>query len=171
MQRWSWVERKFSFDFPVEKMLDILERWRGTPVRIEERIRGLSADVLTRRDDIGWSIQENIGHLLDLEEIWATRIDQIVRGESELVAADMTNKKSHEANHNEKNIQDLLAQFRKTRLDAVANVETLDESYWGKSALHPRLQKPMRMVDLIYFTCEHDDYHLARIGELVRSFT
>lgn len=167
MRRQPWVERKFRFDYPVEKMLDILERWRGTPVRIEERVRGVSADDLTRRDEIGWSIQENIGHLLDVEEIWTTRIDQILRGDSELIASDMTNKKTHDANHNETDIKDLLAQFRKTRLDAVAHVESLDDSYWGKSALHPRLQKPMRMVDLIFFVCEHDDYHLARIGKLL----
>ncbi len=170
MQRWSWVERKFSFDFPVEKMLDILERWRGTPARIEDRVRGLSADVLTRRDDIGWSIQENIGHLLDLEYLPRTRLEQILAGEAKLCAADMTNRKTHEADHNGADIQDLLARFRRGRADLVATLESLAEADWGRSALHPRLEQPMRIVDIVYFDSEHDDYHLARIGGLIGEF-
>ena len=28
----------------------------------------------------------------------------------------------------------------------------------------------MRIVDIAYFDSEHDDYHLARISELIRTF-
>jgi hypothetical protein len=35
--------------------------------------------------------------------------------------------------------------------------------------LHPRLQQPLRIVDIAYFDAEHDDYHLGRIGELLRA--
>jgi hypothetical protein len=28
----------------------------------------------------------------------------------------------------------------------------------------------MRLVDMLYFQSEHDDYHLARISELIRLF-
>ena len=66
MPRWPWVERKFNFDFPPEKFPDLLERVRGTPARVEDIVRGLPRDVLTRTDGPGWSIQQNIGHLTDL---------------------------------------------------------------------------------------------------------
>ena len=36
------------------------------------------------------------------------------------------------------------------------------------SAIHPRLQQPMRLVDMLYFTAEHDDHHLAQMTELAR---
>lgn len=170
MSRWPWIERKFHFDFPATKFPDLLERWRGTPARLEDRLAGLSPDVLRRRDDVGWSIQENVGHLLDLEYLPAARIEQILRGEKELIAADMTNKKSNEANHNEADIRDLLAAFRSARIKTFAVVESLDESSWSKAALHPRIKQPMRIVDILYFDSEHDDYHLGRIGELIRKF-
>jgi len=32
-----------------------------------------------------------------------------------------------------------------------------------RSAFHPRLKKPMRIIDLAFFVAEHDDYHLAKI--------
>jgi hypothetical protein len=36
-------------------------------------------------------------------------------------------------------------------------------------AIHPRLNKPMRLVDMLFFQAEHDDYHLARISDLIRT--
>ena len=171
MPKWTWTERKFSFDYPVSKWPDLLERVRGTPARIEERVRGLSRDVLTRRrDGQGWSIQENVGHLLDLECLPMQRIEEILSGKAALVAADMSNRKTHEAGHNAKDIRALLGEFRAGRTKLVARFDTLDEADWGKSGLHPRLQQPMRIVDIAYFTAEHDDYHVARIGELIRLF-
>ena len=172
MGKWAWVERKFSFDYPAAKWPDLMERVRGTPARIEERVRGLSTDVLTRRENgKGWSIQENIGHLIDLEDIHLRRIEEILAGEAVLVAADMTNRKTHEAGHNAKDIRALCAELRVERASLVAQFEALHEGDWAKSALHPRLQQPMRIVDIAYFTAEHDDYHIARMGELIRLFS
>ena len=171
MPKWPWIERKFNFDNPVSKWPDLLERVRGTPVRIEERVRGLSKEILTsRRDSKGWSIQENIGHLLDLGYLPMRRIEQILAGEAVLAAADMSNRKTNEADHNTRDIRELLAEFRADRAKLVARFEGLDESDWDKSALHPRLQQPIRIVDIAYFDAEHDDYHLGRIGELIRAF-
>ncbi len=172
MGKWAWVERKFNFDYPASKCPDLMERVRGTPARIEERVRGLSTDVLAGRENgKGWSIQENIGHLLDLEYLPMQRIAEILAGKVVLVAADMTNRKTHEADHNTRDIRALCAELRVERARLVAQFDTLHEADWAKSALHPRLQQPMRIVDIAYFTAEHDDYHLARVGELIRQFS
>ncbi len=169
MARWSWVERTFNFDFPASKFPDLLERWRGTPARVEDRVRGLPRSVLTATDGHGWSIQQNIGHLIDLEYLPEQRVEQILRGEPELIAADMSNRKTHDADHNGADIDKLLAVFRAKRSRLVARFESLGENDWGKSAMHPRIRQPMRIVDILYFDSEHDDYHLARIGELIRT--
>jgi len=166
MPRWPWVERAFNFDFPVMKFFDLLERVRGTPARLEERVRGLPADVLTQGEATGWSIQENIGHLIDLGYLPLQRLE-ILAGKAVLCSADMTNRRTNEAQHNAAEIGALLGAFRTER---VSRFEELDESDWGKSALHPRLEQPMRIVDIAYFDAEHDDCHLARIGELIRRF-
>lgn len=170
MAKWPWIERKFVFDFPPTKWPDLLERVRGTPARLEERLRGLSRKVLTHKPEGGgWSIQENVGHLLDLGYLAPRRIEQILAGESVLIAADMSNQKTNQARHNERDICDLLAEFRAERMRLVRKFESLREEDWNKSVLHPRLKQPMRIVDIAYFDAEHDDYHLGRIGELLRS--
>lgn len=38
------------------------------------------------------------------------------------------------------------------------------------TAIHPRLHVTMRLVDMLLFQAEHDDYHLTRISELIRLF-
>jgi hypothetical protein len=37
-----------------------------------------------------------------------------------------------------------------------------------RAAKHPRLGKPMRLIDLVLFVAEHDEHHLARITQLKR---
>jgi len=172
MPVWPWVDRSFQFDFPVSKWPDLLERVRGTPARIEDRVRGLPREVLTRRPPGGgWSIQENIGHLIDLGYLPLRRIEQVMAGETTLIAADMSNRETREADHNARRVEELLAVFRADRAELVARFEGLSDPDWTKSALHPRLRTPMRIVDIAYFDAEHDDYHLARIGERIRMFT
>lgn len=168
MTRWSWMERQFHFDYPPQKFPDLLERWRGTPARLEERLRGLPRNVLTTSPDEGWSIQQNVGHLLDLGYLPPARLKQILAGEPTLIAADMSNRKTLDADHNAGPIDDLLHDFRADRLAAVAQFEAVREEDWGRSATHPRLKQPMRIVDILYFDSEHDDYHLGRIGALIR---
>jgi len=171
MHRWPWIERTFRFDFPPEKLPDVLTRVRGTPARVEELVRGLRPDVLTREPGDGWTIQQNVGHLIDLGQLPVQRISEILEGRPILTAADMKNLRTNEAGHNQRDINDLLAEFRAERAKLVALFESLDPGDWGRSALHPRLQQPMRIVDIAYFDAEHDDYHLARINDLIRRFS
>ena len=146
----------------------MLERVRGTPARLEETVRALDPETLTHHDGQGWSIQENIGHLLDLEWLVLARIDEILASASVLTPADMTNRQTQQANHNETPMDELLQAFRSSRAKVVAKFERLDDSDWAKAAFHERLQTPMRIVDIACMTGEHDDYHLARIRELIR---
>ncbi len=48
------------------------------PARLEERVRGWSSETLIRRSADACSIQEHVGHLGDLEPLWATRLDELL---------------------------------------------------------------------------------------------
>jgi uncharacterized damage-inducible protein DinB len=169
MARPLWFERKFDFSFPVELYAEIIERLRGTPARIEERVRDVPPALLTRRDGDKWSIQENIGHLLDLDELFAGRFEDYERGLEKLRAADLLNQKTHQAQHNSRPAEEILREFRRGRLALVARLESQPPEYFHRKALHPRLNTPMRVTDLLYFVAEHDDHHLARVSELLRA--
>lgn len=166
-EKLKWTARKFSFDFPVEVYPQVIERLRGTPARLEDRVKGISPELLKRRDGERWSIQENAGHLLDLEALFGRRLDEYVAGATELHAADMSNRKTYEANHNDSPINTILSDFRRERMALIDRLENLPDELFGRVAHHPRLGVPMRLVDMLYFQAEHDDYHLARISELI----
>ena len=168
IKKMRWVEREFEFNLPVGVFPCVVERLRGTPARLEELTRGLARARLTAKPGGLWSIQEQAGHLLDLDELHEGRLEDYARGLEVLRAADMQNRKTEEAGHNDARLEDLLAAFRDARLRFVRRLEALTEAEVAASALHPRLQKQMRVIDMAYFTAEHDDHHLAAISELRR---
>jgi|ERR1041385_5883312 uncharacterized damage-inducible protein DinB len=166
----EWFKRKFSFDLPIEMFPNVVERVRGTPARLEELTRGLSREELTHRDGDKWSIQEQAGHLLDLEELGMNRLDDFEAGRDPLTAADLANRKTHAADHNANTIENILAAFRKERTEFVKRLDSYDTAFAQRKALHPRLNQKVRVIDLAFFIAEHDDHHLARISELKRKF-
>lgn len=170
IDRTEWIKRQFTFELPLGMYGNVVERVRGTPARLEDLTRGLSPEVLTRRDGDKWSIQEQAGHLLDLEPLGMNRLDDFEAGRETLIAADMTNQKTHEANHNANSIENILAAFRKERTEFVRRLDDYDEAFLHRTALHPRLKVKVRVIDLAFFIAEHDDHHLARISELTRLF-
>jgi uncharacterized damage-inducible protein DinB len=170
MRRLPWIERRFAFDLPVSLFPNLVERLRGTPARIEERIRGLSTEILTKRLGESWSIQETIGHLLEVESLWHGRLDDFAAGLEALRPADMENRRTYAADYNSRRIGDVLDGFRASRAKLVDRLESLEEAAIERPALHPRLNQPMRVLDMIFFVAEHDDHHLARMTELIRAF-
>ena len=163
-----WCERQFAFAFPADIYPNICIRLRGTPGRMEEIARNTSRQSLVRKPDEKWSAQEHVGHLLDLEPLWWKRFEDFVQGRAELSTTDLSNRKTHEANYNSQAIEDVLADFRKARLQLVERAGEVDPTLYSRVLVHPRLQKPMRLVDHLYFVAEHDDHHLASIWQLIR---
>jgi len=162
-----WFERKFDFSFPVELHPNLCTRLRGSPARLEEALRGHSHKILIRKAQEEWSAQEHGGHLLDLEPLWLARVGDYVAASDQLTAADLKNRKTDEANHNARPLEQILTDFRAARERLLKRVEELDPSLFARAIPHPRLKMPMRLVDHLYFVAEHDDHHLARIWELV----
>jgi uncharacterized damage-inducible protein DinB len=165
-----WMDRTFQFTTPLELFPTVAERLRGTPARVEEKVRSLSPSVLTRRDGEAWSMQEHLGHLLDLDELHLGRLEDYQAGAGTLRAADMGNRKTQEADHNRREVKHLLQDFRRERRRFVERLESLSPEELARSAVHPRLRQPMRVIDMAWFVAEHDDHHLARMTELQRMF-
>ena len=162
-----WFERKFEFSFPVELRPNLCARLRGSPARLEEALRGHSHKILIRKAEEKWSAQEHAGHLLDLEPLWLARVGDYVTGSAQLTVADLKNRKTDEANHNARPLEQILSEFRAARARLLKRVDELDAGLFARTIPHPRLKTPMRLVDHLYFVAEHDDHHLARIWELV----
>jgi len=168
MQKTEWFNRKFPVIDDNGILPSIIERLAGTPARIEEITANIDEDLLTLRQNEKWSIKEEIGHLDDLEPLWLGRLNDLLNGAAELRVTDLTNQKTHAANHNATALTTLQQQFRMQRELFVNQLCGLNDEQLTHTALHPRLKTPMRIIDLAYFVAEHDDHHLACIREILR---
>ncbi|WP_103071627.1 DinB family protein [Aquimarina sediminis] len=166
MKQIKWFDRKFDFSFTQNIFPSIIERLKGTSLRLEHKIAQTPSDQLCVKPEGTWSIQENIGHLIDLEPIWQGRLEDILNDEKYLRAADLENNKTNFARHNDKEVNDLIKEFVSIRALTLSKLEKVSEKEIFKYVLHPRLETPMRTMDLFLFVAEHDDHHLARINEL-----
>jgi len=156
MARIPWFQRKFSFPEPTEVYPDVLARLRGAPARVEEAVADLDVARATERFDGEWSIQENVGHLADLEPLWDGRVDDFEARADVLRPADLTNAATNQANHNAATMADVCAAFRKARRALLSRLEAMSEDDFGRTSRHPRLDQPMRLLDLCLFVAAHD---------------
>jgi len=167
MKKTEWFNRKFP---PIDDngiLPSIIERLIGTPARLEEITHDIDEWILMAKDGEKWSIKEEAGHLSDLEPLWLGRLEELMNGLTELRVADLTNQRTHTANHNATAIEILLKRFRNQRMLFVNQLMHLKDEQLSHASLHPRLKTPMRIIDLAFFVAEHDDHHLARIREML----
>ena len=176
IERTKWIARKFNFDYPPGMFPYFVERLRGTPVRIEEIVISLPEERLIKKMNNAWSIKEHIGHLYDLEALHDVRLEDFIAGRENLSAADMTNALTNESHHNDRSVDDngteiklLISNLRGVRNKFINRLEKLTDADIIRTAIHPRLNKEMRLVDLVYFTAEHDNHHITIIRNLSRT--
>lgn len=166
MEKLQWFERKFTFGLPIGMLPFYIERLNGTIIRIENKVQGVTDEVLSSRMDNKWSIKENIGHLAEVDEIALKRIDEILSGISTMSPAVFEPKAFYDWS-----ISQVLAYFRENRIKNIVRYASLNVEELRKQALHPRLKLMMTPVDLAWFDAEHDDHHLVRINEILRAYT
>lgn len=166
MQRRIWFDRSFELGVPIEAMPEIVERLRGTPLRLEERVASVAPERLALRPGGHWSMAEHAGHLSDLEPLWLGRLEDLLAGKRRLRPADLQNTATWEANHNAQPIREILEHFSRQRDRFLDRLDGLGDDQLRATALHPRLEQPMTVADLCFFVAEHDDHHLATITDL-----
>jgi hypothetical protein len=162
MEKLQWFERRFNFGMPEGMLPFYLERLEGTLIRIEDKVKNISEEVLSQRLDNKWSVKENIGHLAEVDEIALKRIDEMIMGISPMSPAVFEPKPYHEWE-----LRKVIAYFDATRTKNLQRYKSLQPDDLKKAALHPRLKVMMTPVDLALFDAEHDDHHLVRISEIL----
>jgi len=162
----NWLEKQFDFDFPASKYVEFIQFLRETPAIIETMVNGLPNETLIKRDADSWSIQENVGHFLTAESLFIGRLDDYESDVPVLRSARFEDNLTDKANFNEKDFQWIFDEFRTQRNIYINRLEELHPEDFEKAIMHPRLKKPMRLCDMLFFHAQHDHHHLKRITEL-----
>jgi hypothetical protein len=167
MEKIEWFQRQFVTGHPAGMLPFFLDRLAGTLVRLREKTKNISDSILSERPEGKWSVKENIGHLADLEVIAIRRIDEINKGISPMMSAVIPPQQDYNAQP----LPHILDYFTKNRNEAIKILNGLDGNALKKSSLHPRLKIQMTPVDLAMFHAEHDDHHLVRINEILKTLS
>jgi len=161
-----WMEREFDWDLAPAEFPRLLERLRGTPDRAGRLLAAVPPEAAAVRPDGAWSMLENAGHLGDLEELHHARLEEILQGVATLRPADLTNQRTFAAGHWRRPAAEVVADLRRQREAFLAALSRVSGANLVRSAVHPRLKRPMRVLDLAHFVAEHDDHHLVRAAEI-----
>ena len=166
MKSLPWFERNLKFGLPAVMLPYYLERLGGAFVRMEKKVKGVSEDILSTRLDNKWSVKQNIGHLAEVDRIANKRLDEMISG-----AAVLSPAVFEPQDYNPWPIEKVLNFFYITRVENIKKYTSLSEADLKKSSLHPRLKMQMTPVDLAWFDAEHDDHHLVRMTEILRTLS
>ena len=110
-----------------------------------------------------WSIKEVLGHLTDVERIFAYRLLRIARGDTTPLASFDENAYVPAGRFDERPLASLLAEFRATRLSSVALLEGIPRSAWtlrGQAS-----GDTISARALAYILVGHPAHHLAVLHE------
>ena len=165
MNNLPWFERNLKFGYQKELLPYFLERLEGSIVRIEAKVKGVDDKILSSKPNDKWSIKQHIGHLAEVDGIAGKRMDEMVQGVSPMSPAVFEPQ-----DYNPWPIEKVIALFKTNRLKNLKKYQSLSETDLLKSSLHPRLKVQMTPVDLAWFDAEHDDHHLVKVNEIIKSF-
>ena len=163
----------------VRSDLELFAAWRCVPRRARTVARhatqgggaddGMPEDVLSARTGSAWSAKEHLAHLDDLHDLDEKRFAQYLAREGTLAAADVTNERTHTANHNATSVLQILTRLQTHRQALVARMELATAEDVETVCVHPRLGQRLRLIDWACFVAEHDDHHLALARLAIRS--
>lgn len=161
-----WFDRKFDLGLGAEQFDEQLNRLARFPAVLRQVLDNYSKAITTVKPDGKWSVNENVGHLLLLEPLWCKRFQEIKDGLGKMSPADLNNTATDESSFNESQIKDLLECFQAEREKTVLLLQSFSQKDLLKQSIHPRLDRPMTVIDMVHFVAEHDEHHLRAIQQI-----
>lgn len=163
-----WFDRKFDFSFEPDILPGLINRLEEFPAKLRRLFSDFPPQKLSEKPGGKWSALEQVGHLIVLEALWQTRIHEFLAVDGttkELSPADLDNRATEEGNFNSQPLSHLLDRFAAIRSVSIGMLKEMPANP-SRVLLHPRLQKPMRLVDHLFFMAEHDSHHENAIRQL-----
>ncbi|MBN4047241.1 DinB family protein [bacterium AH-315-P13] len=169
MKQEKWVNRKFTFSNDENNFSSTVEILKGTSIILKDKISKVETEKhLMITLDGKWSILENIGHLIALDQLWLERIRDILENKEKMRSAYLQKGKFQSANYNNRNVLELIIEFSEKRSKLIEKLEDMTEAEIYKRAIHPRLKTSMSIMNLLFMAAMHDYHHLSRINTIIK---
>ena len=150
-----------------KKHLDVAEK---SPKEIASAVSGLSDKVLRYKPAPDkWCILDVLGHLADVEIVYAHRIRQMLGDKSPVIAPMDQDEWARNLGYTEESTAELIAFYGLNRHRTLQLLRRLKPDDWKKSALHPELKAQVSVADMVEKMSGHGTGHLAQIERLKKA--
>ena len=118
--------------------------------------------VYKKPDEKAFSANEIIYHLLEVEELWQRRLDQLVHTKDrnfQQIDPDALAKENH---YNEKSYEEGITNWNAARNDTIALVEGMTDEQRAIAGIHSRYGE-MNTLRILEIMADHDLQHLRQM--------
>ena len=153
----------------LKKHLELAEK---SPKEIAAAVSGLSPEVLRYKPAPDkWSILEILGHLADIEIVYAYRLRQMLADEKPVIAPMDQDAWAKHLGYMEMAAPELVALYGLNRHHTLRLLRRLKATDLEKSAFHPERQANVTVGRLIEMMSGHGANHLGQIEKLKKEAT
>jgi hypothetical protein len=151
------------------ELRDYLEAAEKSPKQIARAVSGLPEKVLRYKPAPDkWCIQEILGHLADVEIVYAYRLRQMLADKKPVIAPMDQNDWALNLGCLETPPAELIALYGLNRHANLRLLRRLKPEDLGKSAYHPETKQDFSVAELIERMGAHGANHLEQIESLKR---
>jgi hypothetical protein len=148
----------------IKKHLDVAEK---SPGEIARAVSGLPERVLRHKPSQGqWCILEILGHLADVEIVYAHRIRQMLADQKPVIAPMDQNAWARNLDYLHTPAPELVAAYGLNRHRTVQLLLRLKPADFEKSAFHPELNRQVTALEMLEKMSGHGASHLLQIEKL-----
>jgi hypothetical protein len=148
----------------LKKHIETAER---SPKEIAAAVSGLSPATLRYKPSPEkWSILEILGHLADIEIVYAYRLRQMLADEKPVIAPMDQDAWAKHLGYMDAPAPELVAAYGLNRHQNVRLLKRLKLTDLAKSAFHPEYQKNRTVAELVEQMSGHGANHLGQIEKL-----
>jgi hypothetical protein len=146
-----------------------MQRLSRTADELAAALAGRDEDVLGRRPDPrNWAAKEVVCHLRDTEEVFGSRVEQILVMDVDptliVVNAD---RLAEDRQYLRNDVAAALAAFLRRRAETLDTFGKLAAGQWEKGAVHPALGR-LTIDRVLAIMASHDDTHLDQLTRALR---
>ncbi len=151
----------------LKQHLDVAEK---SPKQIAAAVSGLPDKVLRYKPAPDkWCILEILGHLADIEIVYAYRLRQILADKKPVLAPMDQDDWARNLGYMEMSPAELVASYGLNRHANVQLLRRLQLADLAKSAYHPELKHDVTVAEYVEKLATHGANHLAQIERLKKS--
>lgn len=146
-----------------------IETLRAFPAQLQRIVTSLNDDQLHFKPANEWSVIENIGHLIDIDELYVGRVDRILAEERPEFPRFEPDPIVATKGYQQMNGHALLEQFIATRQATIDGLSTIEPDELHRAGVHA-VYGEMTLHRLVEQLVNHDQKHLVQIHETLAAY-